>query len=239
MTRLTVVSTCVISVLAFSAAGALRPSSEVTVILDFKGPHSSAATREMQEEASLILKEADVSLSWRPLSGASDATYNDVAVMTFTGSCDFTPDPPVYDEPGPYARASMVNGKVQPFGRVECARVVRSVRDAMAGSMYGSGNQLLGRALGRVVAHELVHMLTRSAQHSRDGVMKASLSGRQLISGSLRLDKEDVLRLRQCMNGWRSDEPEKTCGSDGIEAENRSHSTMNPDAMRSDGSGGF
>jgi hypothetical protein len=56
---------------------------------------------------------------------------------------------------------------------------------------------LLGRALGRVVAHELVHMLTKSKQHGRDGVEKAALSARQLIAESLPLSIFDIDRLQQ------------------------------------------
>ena len=54
----------------------------------------------------------------------------------------------------------------------------------------------MGRALGRVVAHELVHMLTRSDDHAREGVQKAALSGRQLIAASLPLDAFDAGRLK-------------------------------------------
>jgi hypothetical protein len=54
---------------------------------------------------------------------------------------------------------------------------------------------LVGRALGRVVAHELVHMLTKSGQHAHEGVQKAALSGRQLISASLPLSAMDIDRL--------------------------------------------
>jgi hypothetical protein len=74
MTRLSA-STCLMFLLACLATADLKPSSEVTVIFNFKGPHSGRATREMQREASFILKEADVNLSWRPLAGAFNDTY--------------------------------------------------------------------------------------------------------------------------------------------------------------------
>jgi hypothetical protein len=190
-------STCLTALLACSATAELKPSSEVTVILNFKGPHSAGTTREMQREAAFILKDAGVNLAWRPLAGASSETYSELVVLTFAGSCEFEPAPPLYDELGPYASTSVTDGQVLPFGEVDCARVVNSVRDAMRGEWFGWRDLLLGRALGRVVAHELVHMLTRSVQHGREGVTEASLSARQLISGSLRLEKDDVLRLRE------------------------------------------
>jgi hypothetical protein len=199
-------STCLMVLLACSATADLRPGPEVTVILDFKGPHSGAATREMQTEASSIMKEAGVHLSWRPLAGASNHTYEELVVMSFAGSCEFEPGPPIYDELGPYASTSMADGDVLPFGEVDCATVVSSVRGAMNGEGFGWTDRLLGRALGRIVAHELVHMLTRSVQHGRNGVTEAALSGRQLISESLRLERDDILRLQERLNGgWPSE----------------------------------
>ena len=112
------------------------------------------------------------------------------------GSCTFDPAPPVYDELGPYAVTRTANGEVQPFGEVDCDRVVNSVRTAMFGSDFTRADRLIGRALGRVVAHELVHTLTKSGQHSHDAVQKTALSGKQQIAASLPLSAFDVDRLR-------------------------------------------
>ena len=65
----------------------------------------------------------------------------------------------------------------------------------MSGSDLARGNLLIGRAMGRVVAHELVHMLTKSGQHGTEGVEKPALSGKQLIMGSLPLSAFDIAGL--------------------------------------------
>ena len=69
----------------------------------------------------------------RPLAGANYHTYNELVVISFAGSCEFAPDAPIYNEPGPYAFTWMADGEVLPFGEVDCIRVVSSVRDAMSG----------------------------------------------------------------------------------------------------------
>jgi hypothetical protein len=51
--------------------------------------------------------------------------------------------------------------------------------------------------MGRVVAHELIHMLTKSGQHGAEGVEKPSLSGKELIGGYLPLSVFDIDRLKQ------------------------------------------
>jgi predicted thioredoxin/glutaredoxin len=117
--------------------------------------------------------------------------------MTFKGTCVFNPMPMVVDELGPYAITRTTGGEVQPFGEVDCDHVVSSLHNAMTSSDFAKADLLLGRALGRIVAHELVHMLTRSRQHGKEGVEKAALSARQLISETLPLSAMDVERLQQ------------------------------------------
>jgi hypothetical protein len=171
--------------------------SVLTVILDFKGPHSPSSIKEMERESGYILKSTGVKLEWRTLGQDPFASYDDLVVMSFKGACEFEPAPPRYDELGPLAITRTTNGEVQPFGEVDCDRVVNTAKSAMSGADYSRADMLIGRALGRVVAHELVHMLTKSGVHGSEGVEKPALSGKQLIAGALPLSAFDIDRLRQ------------------------------------------
>lgn len=182
---------------AISAAAMDIPSPDVTVVLDFKGAHSSQAVQEMERESTLIMKTSGLRIGWTLRGETMGQSYNDLVVLTFRGSCAFDPAPPIYDELGPYASTHISNGEVQPFGVVDCDRVVNSVRGVMSGGDYARAEMLVGRALGRVVSHELVHMLTRSREHGHEGVQKPALTGRQLIAATLPLSALDVDRLRQ------------------------------------------
>jgi hypothetical protein len=195
--RFVCICTCLLSGFALPVAAAVQDSaSDVTVVVDIKGPYSSTAIKEMQREATQIIESSGIRLDWQRRENISAAVFNDLVVMTFKGSCTFDPAPPRYDELGPYAITRTANGEVQPFGEVDCDRVVNSVRTAMFGEDYAKGELLIGRALGRVVAHELVHMLTKSGKHGQEGVEKAALSGKQLIARSLPLSAMDVDRLK-------------------------------------------
>jgi hypothetical protein len=183
--------------LTSGAAPIVVVPADVTVIVDVKGTYSPVSFGEMRREAAQIIQASGVRLDWRLRSESMNATFNDLVVMTFNGSCSFDPAPPLYDELGPLAVTRTANGEVQPFGEVNCDRVVNSVRSAMFGGDYARADLLVGRALGRVVAHELVHMLTKSGKHAPEGVQRASLSGRQLIAASLPLSAMDIDRLIQ------------------------------------------
>ena len=163
--------------------------SILTVILNFKGPYSRTSLKQMKHESGLILKPSGVLLDWRILGEDPAASDTNLVVMTFKGACEYGPSP-TYDEPSPLAVTRTAAGELLPFGEVDCDRVVNSARSAMSGSDYARGDLLVGRAMGRVVAHELVHMLTKSAQHGAEGVERPFLAFRQATDrGISRLER--------------------------------------------------
>lgn len=177
------------------AGDAFEP--DLTVVLDFHGAHSDHSIQEMQIEASRIMGEAGVRVNWRALQDVGSESFKDVVVMSFKGACKPAPLQIVYDERGPYAFTEETDGEIQPFGVVYCTRVAASVRSEIAAINPYQPELLLGRALGRVVAHELVHMLTKSEHHAKTGAGQAALSPRQLVTESLPLSAFDIERLRE------------------------------------------
>jgi hypothetical protein len=185
-----------------AASGSQLPSA-LTVILDFRGAHSDLSIGEMERESASILRTTGLKLAWRLKNHTAGESYPDLVVMTFRGSCRFDAVPRVYDSLGPLASTKTTDHEIQSFGEVDCDHVVGTARSAMAGVDYLRADLLVGRALGRVVVHEIVHMLTHSAEHGRDGVFRAALSGKQLIAPSLPLSAMDVDRL---MSGYESEQ---------------------------------
>src|SRR5262249_50733379 len=112
------------------------------------------------------------------------------------GRCVLEPDPILFDERGPFAFAYSTDGEMLPFTDVDCNKIVASVHPALGGDAFGRLDYLIGRALGRVVAHEVVHILTKSASHARSGLARPALSAKELIGAPLRLSRADVEKLR-------------------------------------------
>ena len=48
--------------------------------------------------------------------------------------------------------------------------------------------QLYGQALGRVLSHELYHILNQTKEHEAEGIARKSLSGHQLIAPKFHFD---------------------------------------------------
>ena len=182
---------------ALIAGAGTHPASKLTVVMDFQGNLSQRALSTMERETEGILKPAGLSLGWRLAADAARESFEDLVVVEFKGACQIEPVPYVYDELGPMAFTYSSDGNVQPFTQVWCAKVAASVRTAMGEEDFPKADVLFGRALGRVLAHELVHVLTGSEVHGREGVQRAALSGKDLISGSLVLSPTDLARLRR------------------------------------------
>jgi hypothetical protein len=189
---------------ACAPAGSLPPSTptpKLTIVLNFTGPFSARAASEMKHEAGGILKEAGLHLDWLGLTEAVKTTVQDLVVVKFNGACALDPlslNEDQADAAGDaLAFTYSTEGVVQPFSEVACNRVAAVVRAALCTCDFQRADLLLGRALGRVVAHELVHILTGSQAHAREGVAKAALSGRDLIAPFLALSPIDLHRLRQ------------------------------------------
>jgi len=168
----------------------------VTIVLDFLGPRSERSVQEMKREFEGIMMGSGLAFEWRLRDEGSQVTANHLVVVRFKGKCILEPVGYLYDERGPLAFTYTTDGAVQPYSEVACDRVASSVRSAMFGGDFAKADELLGRALGRVLAHELVHMLSKSGVHSRLGVEKAALSGKLLIAPDLQLDAADLEKLR-------------------------------------------
>jgi hypothetical protein len=167
----------------------------ITIVLDFQGPRSEPSVAEMKREFAGIMKDTAVHFDFRSRVQASQDALTDLVLVRFTGKCVLDPVGYLYDERGPMAFTYSTDGVVQPFSEVACDKVTSAVRSAMSGGDFANADVLLGRALGRVLAHEVVHMLSKSGAHGHTGVAKTALSPSQLIAPELRLEPEDVERI--------------------------------------------
>jgi hypothetical protein len=168
----------------------------ITIVLDFQGPRSEQSIREMKHEFAGIMKDSTIRFEFQSRSQAEQTSSSDaLVVVKFKGKCVFEPAPYLIDERGPMAFTYSTDGAVQPFSEVACDRVTQAMRSAMSGGDFAKADVLLGRALGRVLAHEVVHILTNSAKHGSAGVARTALSGSQLIAPELQLDSDDLERM--------------------------------------------
>jgi hypothetical protein len=186
-----------ICALALAATASRARAEGVTIVLEFQGPQNDYSIAEMKREFTGIMRDSSLTFDFKSRAEADHLSVSNLVVVRFKGTCVLKPIPYLYDERGPLAFTYSTEGEIQPFTEVKCDQVTRAVRSAMSGSDFAHADLLMGRALGRVLAHEVVHILSKSGAHGHDGVTRTALSGSQLIAPELRLEPEDVDRIRR------------------------------------------
>ncbi len=178
----------------------------IAVFYSFDQPPAPDVVATMQTEIGRILAPTGVRVAWRPLSDSSPAeNYPEIMVMRFHGACD-AQMPIIYSELGPegtvheLAETQRVDGKMIPFGSVECDQLRRYLAPVAVKDRAETRNSVFGKAVARVLAHEMYHMLTGSATHAKQGIARASHSRQDLTAKTFDFGKSETEWLRN----WRS-----------------------------------
>jgi hypothetical protein len=158
---------------------AAYPRVGVTVVLQFEDQYSELSIGEMKTEAQALVKDSGVVLSWRRMDQlSSSAAFPRMVVVRFRGVCQMgLPVPPLPLEAVTLGSTYILGGEPSPFSDIECDRIRSSL-----GAQPGRGDLLFGRALGRVLAHELHHVIDRTRRHTATSYMRQSLSVADLIA---------------------------------------------------------
>lgn len=182
------------ALVALASAADSRPP--VTLVMQFEGVHSDSAVTEMKQELAAIMKDAGLSFDYRLRSELNESeSPADIIVVKFKGNCSMHAMPLVFDERGPLALTHTVDGEILPFSEIACDRLRVSLRSALWGEDWKHADRLLGRALGRVLAHEIYHMFAKTHRHSAKGVAQRALTAKQLIAPNLTFAAADLEKL--------------------------------------------
>jgi hypothetical protein len=173
------------------------PTSPVTIVYRFDGPTPDFVLQEIKEEVRVLMEPASLRPNWRNRAGlTSSESFENLVVVDFHGRCRTGPGDSVSREDQPLGRAQVVDGQVLPFVEIECGRVQSFLRSSLSGGREQNPDVVLGRALARVLAHELYHVLAGTTSHSRSGIAKPALSGTDLSSLRFDFAPSDLDRMK-------------------------------------------
>ena len=190
---------CAVAVLASEPGPQL--STQVTAVVLPEVRYSRAAIREMGREAAHILKQSGVSLQWQ-VGEPAQAIDGRLVVVKLLGRCDMD-GPPAFPMSGPLGWSHEANGVILPFSDLACDNIRGAVHNAALAGHQLRGNVLLGRAMGRVLAHELYHIVADTADHGENSVAQPALSAQELTSGQLELRPSDVEAIQSGLRAGR------------------------------------
>ena len=184
--------------LAFAALAISAPAAELTVVVntDKSGVALSEPTwRELRHELDEVFKESSLKLDVQLANKTKRLEAADIVVVRLKGVCRMDQFAPLMDERGPLAWTHVVDGQILPFSDVGCDQVRNAVAKAMWGGQRREKDRLLGRALARVIAHEIMHIVGKTHDHSEQGIFREGLTGHQLVADRLAFDPQDLARL--------------------------------------------
>jgi len=94
----------------------------------------------------------------------------------------------------------IADGNVLPFADVLCDAVRQFVVPDLKGAGRRDRDRLFGRALGRVAAHELYHILLRTTEHAHTGISRAAQSVPELLNVQMAFSANDEERLFEAVS---------------------------------------
>ena len=189
--------TCILTVaLAFEAS-----ATPLQLLTQFDGRQSQIAVREMQQEIDRLYRDVHVPILWHDLTGYQSVGETPrIVFIHFVGDCRPLRMPPIQNVAGiALGGVSRVDGRILPLIKIDCDRVARYVWPSMTGPDRVRGDAVYGRALARVVAHELYHCLTGTAKHTRSALFRADISPKALLANELDFGASEVADLKKAL----------------------------------------
>ena len=190
------------------AAGGISP--RVGIFLDFEQSPSESSLQAMQREVAVVLGETGAKFSWHTLNMApAGQTFDELAVLRFGGSCraGTLTAAEAGSERVTLGSTEVASEGVTAYSRVECDKLQSSLAGMLATFCPTDRDGVFGRALGRVVAHELYHILGRTTEHTHGGVSKALQTPFDLVRQDFHLDRQALLWLRQRLQPAKKPRP--------------------------------
>jgi hypothetical protein len=164
----------------------LRPSSNISPLV----------THWMQEESGLLMSSAGYQVHWLDPLARPDAPGTSLIVIELTGACapaEHSGRPADADR---LAFTVEDHGKILPFVSVDCTALQEILASDLRREPRARRDVLYGRAMGRLIAHEMYHIESQTREHSKHGVAEAAISSRDLVSERFDFAPDAVAKLQ-------------------------------------------
>jgi hypothetical protein len=152
----------------------------------------------LEIELRRLLAPAGLELIWKkPAERNGGQDFDFVAVASFEGMCSAAEFPTnITAAVASLADTSIVGGRVLPFFNVDCGRLLTMLRPELEPLQPRLRQTVLGRALARVIAHEIYHIIGQTTDHQDRGVAKPAFSVRDLVGPRFEFDLWSLSRMK-------------------------------------------
>lgn len=166
---------------------ASAPGGILTIALASDHSVSERVRSAMQREAENALAPSGVVLRWKDSNSLNSELYERLAKVQLRGFCRIgapIPSPLHMDRRNIDAlgQTQVVDGVVLPIADLQCDSVRKLIDRDLRVAPASEQDELLGRALGRVMAHELYHVLLRTRAHGHSGLARPAQNSAELMA---------------------------------------------------------
>jgi hypothetical protein len=180
------------------------PVPPIAVYAGFRQEPPAAVMDALRREVAAIMDPIAPPFEWRSLANVTGGEVSEeLAVVNFTGACDPSDLMPRSLAPGPLGLTHASDGIILPFCEVNCDRIRQFLRTALVALPLNKRETVFGRAVARVLSHELYHIFAKTAHHDGAGIARATFTSRELLIPEFRLEEGARRPLRVMMAGVR------------------------------------
>jgi len=162
----------------------------------FQHEPPAAIQDSIRHEVDAIMSPLGWTFKWSSTDNDPNPDCIILVVVHFKGECGIEDLTEFASYPFVLGRTEVSGQGIGPFVDIYCD----AVRAHLAGDLRGwnpkERSAAFGRAVGRVVAHELYHVLAQTQHHASKGLGKAAYTPRELLSDNFRFEKNEVSKLR-------------------------------------------
>jgi hypothetical protein len=189
-----------IAMLPWSAVSCLAAGLEVGVYLRSDGAATAPVLEAMRAELDTVLDRAGFHLKWWHGPSAQRIEAEELIVVDLRGAClvpRVLPSRRTSALQLELASTSVVGSHILPFSSLECGTLNDLIADSVLRTASHQRDQIYGRALARVLAHEFYHVLAKTHKHTARGVAKRTHSASELTADHFDFDPIALSQLRQ------------------------------------------
>ncbi len=168
----------------------------ITLYTQFEQAPPGGVLEALQDEVASIMAPIGIRFEWRDLgkTGGHEVSA-ELAVVTFKGRCDAAGLLTRSKFEGALGWTHVSDGQILPFTDVSCDRVREFVQTGLLAFRVEDREAKYGRALGRVLAHELYHIFANTLRHG-SGVAKESYSVQDLLADDFQFEAKETRMLQ-------------------------------------------
>ena len=176
----------------------LPSASPIALYTRFQRPASTRIVEAMQDELETIMAPLGLDFSWRELDPQRGGeVVAELAVVTFRGQCTTDGLMATEGTSGALGWTHISDGAILPFSEVDCDRIRTFLQKALLAVPAAERELVFGRAVARVLAHELYHIFANTTHHASCGIAKSGFTVRELLDQEFQFEERELRSFQQ------------------------------------------